>query len=68
MTPQLHSEPSRTITPPLPIADFLDRLHREGRRIVRGSLVWLPHPTKKGRMVAAVRVEEINHTQSERNK
>lgn len=42
------------LTPPKPITEFLDDLHASGQQIVPGSLVWLPHPTRPGLMVAAV--------------
>jgi hypothetical protein len=41
-------------THPLPILDELDAIAAEGREVVPGSLIWLPHPTKPGRMVPAV--------------
>lgn len=44
--------------PPTKIPDFLANLHESGQRIVAGSLIWLPHPTKQGRMIAAVQVED----------
>lgn len=47
---------------PLEITAFLDRLHLEGKRIVPGSLIWIPHPTKPGWMVPAVRVETVDDT------
>lgn len=43
-----------TTTKPLPILDELDAIAREGREIVPGSLIWVPHPTKPGRLVPAV--------------
>lgn len=54
-----------TNQPPTEITQFLDRLHAAGQRIVPGpstslrmySLIWIPHPSKPGRMVAAVVVE-----------
>lgn len=52
-----------TTPAPLLITDELDAIRAEGREIVPGSLIWLPHPTKPGRMVPAVetrvRVETI---------
>lgn len=55
------------IDPPLEIPEFLDHLHATNQRIVPGSLIWLPHPTKShpervegpGWWVPAVRVEDI---------
>lgn len=47
-----------TTPQPLPIADFLDTLANQGRRVLPGSLRWMPHPTKKGREVAAVIVTD----------
>lgn len=45
--------------PPAEITAFLDRLHAEGKRIVPGSLIWLPHPTQAGWKVAGVMIEDI---------
>lgn len=49
--------PDPQLDPPLEITLFLDRLHQAGQRIVPGSLIWLPHPTRAGWKVAGVRVE-----------
>lgn len=47
-------------------APQLDHLHATAQRIVPGSLLWLPHPTRAGRLVAGVMVEPVERKERER--
>lgn len=56
------------LDPPAEVTAFLDHLHANGQRVAECQIEWVEHPTKKGRWVGVVKVEDESEGSDEMSK